>query len=205
MPRLYQAATFLPRWTTCLSVRPVTSIVECRAATMIRGHEGSANDHKDLDPRTLAVLAAVAPGIATGGGGSGTPCTTSPAPDARPAREARRMPPGVGAFLPRRMGGQSSGDDQVTKEKRTHADREPATNMATTDLDSAVSTIREELLADVARVVAESPVGSSKGCQRRGSRANTRRSRSKGNKGRHHGGSTSSSSSGSSSASPLSS
>jgi len=61
------------------------------------------------------------------------------------------------------------------------------------DLDTALSTFRESLLADVSRVIAASPAGSAQDAPRRGSPADTRKSRSKGKVRRHRSPSPSSS------------
>jgi len=66
------------------------------------------------------------------------------------------------------------------------------------DLDTALSNFRESLLADVSRVIAASPAGSTQDAPPRGSPADTRRSRSKGKARRHRSPSPSSSSTSSS-------
>jgi len=67
------------------------------------------------------------------------------------------------------------------------------------DLDTALSTFRESLLADVSRVIAAIPAGSAQDAPRRDSPVDTRKSRSKGKTRRHRGPSPSSSSTSSSS------
>ena len=67
------------------------------------------------------------------------------------------------------------------------------------DLDTALSTFRESLLADVSRVIAASPAGSAQDAPRRDSPVDTRKSRSKGKTRRHRSPSPSSSSTSSSS------
>jgi len=62
------------------------------------------------------------------------------------------------------------------------------------NLDTALSTFREPLLADVSRAIAESPAGSAQDVLRRGSPVDTRGSRSKGKSRRHRSLSSSSSS-----------
>jgi len=99
---------------------------------------------------TFAVTPAVA---ATGGSasGSGIPFT-SPRPLADLVSEkVCRVPPGAGAFLPRRHDERTGLVDQ---------DRHPTTPLAMADLDTALSTFRESFLAEVSRVIAASPAGS---------------------------------------------
>ena len=67
-----------------------------------------------------------------------------------------------------------------------------------TDLDTALSSFRESLLADVSRVIAASPAGSAQDAPRRDSRVDTRSSRRKGKTRRHLSPSPSSSSTSSS-------
>jgi len=66
--------------------------------------------------------------------------------------------------------------------------------LAMADLDTALSTSRESLPADVSRVIAASPAGSAQDAPRRGSPADTRKSRGKGRARRHRRPSPSSSS-----------
>ena len=68
------------------------------------------------------------------------------------------------------------------------------TTMAIADLDTALSTFRESLLADASRVIAASPAGSAQDAPRRDSPVDTRKSRSKGKTRRHRSPSPSSSS-----------
>ena len=99
---------------------------------------------------TSAVTSAVA---ATGGSaaGSGIPFTL-PRPLVNLVGETvRRVPSGADAFLPRRHDERTGLVDQ---------DRDPATLLEMADLDTALSTFRESLLADVSRVIAASPAGS---------------------------------------------
>jgi len=139
-----------------------------------------------------AGTSAVTPAVAATGGsaaGSGIPFTP-PRPLADLVGETvRRVPPGAGAFLPRRLDERTGLVDQ---------DRDPATPLAMADLDTALSTFRESLLADVSRVIAASPAGSAQDAPRRGSPVDTRKSRSKGKSRRHRSPSSSSSSSSSS-------
>ena len=77
----------------------------------------------------------------------------------------RRVPPGAGAFLPRRQDERTGFMDQ---------DRDPATPLTMADLDTALSTFRESLLADVSQVIAASPAGSAQDAARRDSPVDTR-------------------------------
>jgi len=139
-----------------------------------------------------AGTSAVTPAVAAAGGsaaGSGIPFTP-PRPLADLVGETvRRVPPGAGAFLPRRYDERTGLVDQ---------DRDPATPLAMADLDTALSTFRESLLAEVSRVIAASPAGSAQDAPRRDSPVDTRKSRSKGQSRRHRSPLSSSSSSSSS-------
>jgi len=140
---------------------------------------------------TSAVTPAVA---ATGGsvGGSGIPFTP-PRPLADLVGETvRRVSPGADAFLPRRHDERTRLADQG---------QGLATPLAMADLYTALSTLRESLLAGVSRVIAATPAGSAQDAPRRHSPVDTRKSRSKG-KSRRHRSPSSSSSSTSSSPSP---
>jgi len=137
---------------------------------------------------TSAVTLVVA---ATGGSaaGSGIPFAP-PRPFADVVGETvRRVPPGADAFLPRRHDERTGLVDQ---------DRDPATPLAMADLDSALSTFCESLLADVSRVIAASPGGCAQDTPRRDSPVDTRKSRIKGKSLPHRSPSSSSSSSSSS-------
>jgi len=140
---------------------------------------------------TSAVTPAVA---ATGGSAAGSGIRfIPPRPLADLVGEAiRRVPPGAGAFLPRRHDERTGLVDQ---------DRGSTKPLAMADLDTALSTFRESLLADVSRVIAARPAGSAQDAPRRDSPVDTRKSRSKG-KSRRHRSLSSSSSSTSSSPSP---
>ena len=104
----------------------------------------------------------------------------------------RRVPPGVASFLPRRHDERTGLVDQ---------NRGSVTPLAMADLDTALSTLRESLLADVSRVIAACPAGSTQDAPRRDSPVKMRKSRSKW-KSRRHRSPSSSSSSTSSSPSP---
>jgi len=137
---------------------------------------------------TSAVIQAVA---AKGGSaaGAGIPITP-PRPLADLVGETvRRVPPGADAILPRRH------DERTALVDR---DRGSATPLAMADLDTALSTFRESLLADVSRVIAASPAGSAQDAPRRDSPEDTRKSGTKGKSRRHRSPSSSSSSSSSS-------
>jgi len=90
--------------------------------------------------------------------GSGIPFTP-PRPLADLVGEtARRVPPGADTFPPRRH------DDRTGLADQEH---DPVTPLAMADLDTALSTFRESLLADVFRVIAVSPAGSAQDAPRR--------------------------------------
>jgi len=139
-----------------------------------------------------ACTSAVTPAVAATWGsaaGSGIPFT-QPRPLADLVVETvRRVPPGADAFPPRRHDERTGLLDQ---------DRGSTTPLAISDLDTALSTFRESLLADVSRVIAASPAGSAQDAPRRDSPVDTRKSRSKGKSRRHRSPSSSSSSSSSS-------
>jgi len=183
---------------TQLTVRrrgsPRRSVVDFRPATTM----ASPPDIPKSDAIASGMPAgkfAVTPAVAATGGsvaGSGVPFTP-PRPLADLVGEAvRRVPPGADAFLPRRHAERTGLVDH---------DRGPETPLAMADLDTALSTFRESLLADVSRVIAASPAGSAQDAPRRDSPADTRKSRSK-EKSRRHRSPSSSSSSSSSSPSP---
>jgi len=124
---------------------------------------------------TSAVTSAVA---ATGGsaGGSGI-SITPPRPLADLAGETvRRVRPEADAFLPRRY-------DERTEFVAQYQGSE--TPLAMADLDTALSTFRESLLADVSRDIVASLAGSAQDALRRDSHVDTRKSCSKGKSRRH--------------------
>jgi len=137
---------------------------------------------------------AVTPAVAATGGsaaGSGIPFTP-PRPLADLVGETvRQVSPGADAVLPRRHYGRTGLVDQ---------DRGLATPLAMADLDTALSTFHESLLADVSRVIAARPAGSAQDAPRGDSPVDTRKSRSRGKSRRHR---SPSSSSSSTSSSPL--
>jgi len=90
--------------------------------------------------------------------------------------KVRRVPPGAHTFLPRRHGDRTGLADQ---------EHDLVTPLEMADLDTALSTFRESLLADVSRVIAASPAGSAQDAPRRDSPVDTRKSRSKGKTRRH--------------------
>jgi len=147
----------------------------------------------DMPAGTSAVTPA---GAAPGGsaGGSGIPRTPPPPLADLVDEKARRVPPGADTFLPR---------CDSDRTGLAHQKHDPVTPLAMADLDTALSTFRESLLADVSRVIAASPAGSAQDAPRRDSPVDTRKSRSKGKTGRHRSPSPSSSST-SSSSSPTS-
>ena len=175
-------------------VFPRRSVVHYRLATTT----ASPPDLSKLDAiasgmptGTSAVTQAV---VATGGSaaGSGIPFLP-PRPLADLVGEkVRRVPPGATAFLPRRPDERTGLVDQY---------KSSATPLAIADLDTALSTFREPLLADVFRVIEASPAGSAQDAPCRDSPVDTRKSRSK-RKSRHHHSLSSSSSSTSSSQAP---
>ena len=140
-----------------------------------------------------ACTSAVTPAGAAPGGsacGSGIP-SMSPRPLAGLVCEkARRVLPGSDAFLLRPPDDRTGLADQG---------QGPATPLAIADLDTALSTFRESLLADASRVIAASPAGSAQDAPRQDSPVDTRKSRSKGKTRRHRGPSPFSSSTSSSS------
>jgi len=137
----------------------------------------------DMPAGTSAVTPA---GAAPGGsaGGSGIPFTPPPPLADLVDKKERRVPLGADTFLPRRHGDRTGLADQ---------EHNPATPHAMADLDTALSTFRESLLADVSRVIAASPAGSAQDAPRRDSPVDTRKSRSKGKTRRHRSPSPSSS------------
>jgi len=153
-------------------------------------------DHPKSDANAAGMPAgtsAVTPaGAAPGGsaGGSGIPFTPPPPLADLVDEKARRVPPGADTFLPRRHGDRTGLADQ---------EHDPVTPLAMADLDTALSTFRESLLADVSRVIAASPAGSAQDAPRRDSPVDTRKSRSKGKTRRQRSPSPSSSSTSSSS------
>ena len=127
-----------------LDYRPATTMTSSPDLAML---EAIASG---MPAGTSAVNPAVA---ATGGsaGGSGI-SFTPPRPLADlVSKTVRRVLPGADAFLPRRHDERTGLVDQ---------DRGSATPLAMADLDTALSTLRESLLADVSRVIAASPAGS---------------------------------------------
>jgi len=143
----------------------------------------------DMPAGTSAVTpAGAAPGESAGG--SGIPFTPPPPLADLVDEMARRVPLGADTFLPRRHGDRTGLADQG---------QGPATPLAMADLDTALSTFCESLLADVSRVIAASPAGSAQDASRRDSPVDTRESRSKGKTRRHRSPSPSSSSTSSSS------
>jgi len=140
-----------------------------------------------------AGTSAVTPaGAAPGGSAGGSGITFTPPPPLADLvdEKARRVPPGAHTFLPRRHGDRTGLADQ---------EHNPTTPLAMADLDTALSTFRESLLADVSRVITASPAGSTQDAPRRDSLVDTRKSRSKGKTRRHRSPSPSSSSTSSSS------
>jgi len=129
----------------------------------------------DMPAGTSAVTPA---GAAPGGsaGGSGIPFTPPPPLADLVDEKERRVPLGAVIFLPRRHGDRTGLADQ---------EHNPATPLAMRDLDTALSTFRESLLADVSWVIAASPAGSAKDAPRRDSPVDTRKSRRKRKTRRH--------------------
>ena len=95
----------------------------------------------DMPAGTSAVTPA---GAAPGGsaGGSGIPFTPPPPLADLVDEKVRRVPLGGNTFLPRRHGDRTGSADQ---------EHDPVTPLAMADLDTALSTFRESLLADVSR------------------------------------------------------
>ena len=143
----------------------------------------------DMPAGTSAVTPA---GAAPGGsaGGSGIPFTPPPPLADLVDEKERRVPLGADAFLPRRHGDLTGLADQ---------EYNPTTPLAMADLYTALSTLRESLLADVSLVSAASPAGSAQDAPRRDFPVDTRKSRSQGKTRRHRSPSQSSSSTSSSS------
>jgi len=138
---------------------------------------------------------AVTPAVAATGryaAGSGNPVTPLRPLADLVGETVRRVPPGADAFLSRRH-------DERTG--LVGQDKGSASPLVMAELDTALSTFRESLLADVSQVIAASPAGSAQDALRRDSPVETRKSRSKG-KSRRHRSLSSSSSSTSSSPSP---
>jgi len=194
LPRPQRVAGSLIVVWFCFSRRrgsPRRSVVDYRTATTMAfppDHPKSVADAAGMPAGISAVTPAVA-GTGGSAGGSGIPFTPPP-PLANPVNKTvRRVPPGATAFLPRRHGDRAGLADQ---------EQDPVTPLAMADLDTALSTFRESLLADVSRVIAASPAGSAQDAPRRGSPADTRMSRSKGQARRHRSPSPSSSSTSSS-------
>jgi len=127
----------------------------------------------DMPAGTSAVTPA---GAALGGsaGASGIPFTPPPPLADLVDENARRVPPGADTFLPRRQGDRTGLADQK---------HDPVTPLAMADLDTALSTFRESLLADVSRIIAASPAGSAQDAPRRDSPVDTRRAAEKGRHG----------------------
>ena len=86
--------------------------------------------------------AGAAPGRSAGG--SGIPFTPPPPLADLVDEKKRRVPLGADTFLPRRHGDRTGLADQ---------EHNPTTPLAMADMDTALSTFRESLLADVSRVV----------------------------------------------------
>jgi len=145
----------------------------------------------DMPAGTSALTPA---GAAPGGSANGSGLPFAPPPPLADLvdENALRVPPGAATFLPRRH------SDRTGLADREH---DPVTPLAMADLDTALSTFRELLLADVSRVIAASPAGSAQDSPRRESHVATRKSRSK-EKTRRHRSLSPSSSSTSSSSSP---
>ena len=175
-----RGSRFPDRWFVCSLRRrgfPRRTVFDCRAATMALppGHPKSDANAAGMLAGTPAVTPAVA-GTEDSAGGSGI-LFTLPPPLADLVGEAgRRAQLGANVPLPRRQedlaGSAEQGQDLVTP-------------LAMADLDTAMSTFRESLLADVSRVIAESPTGSAEDAPRRGPPADTRKSRIKGKAPRH--------------------
>jgi len=187
--------SWLPdRWLVCCLRRrgsPRRSVVDYRTATTMAfppGHPKSDANAAGMLAGTSAVTPAVS-GTGEAAGGSGI-LFTPPPPLADLVGEAgRRAPPGANAFLPRRQ------DDRAGSADQGH---DPVTPLAMADLDTALSTFGESLLADVSQVIVASPAGPAQDAPRRSSPADTRKSRSKGKARRHRSPSPSSSSTSSS-------
>jgi len=190
LPRPYRVAgSPIVCWLVDIRRRgsPRRSVVDYRSATTM----ASPPDIRKSDAIASSMPAStsvVTPEFAATGGsaaGSGIPFTPP-----RPLTElvgetVRRVPPGADAFLPRRH------DERTGLVDR---DRGLATPLAIADLDTALSTFRESLLAEVSRVIAASPAGSAQDALRRDSPVDMRKSRSKGKSRRHRSPSSSSSS-----------
>jgi len=157
---------------------PRRSVVDYRLATTM----ASPSEIPKLNAIASGMPAgtsAVTPAVAATGGsaaGSGIPFTPPRALADFVGETVRRVPPGTGASLPRRHDERTGLVDQ---------DRDPATPLAMAELDTALSTFRESLLANVSRVIAASPAGSAQDVPRRGSPVDTRKSRRKGKSRRH--------------------
>jgi len=174
---------------------PRRSLVDYRTATTMASPPDLPKldtTASDMPAGTSAVTpAGAAPGESAGG--SGTPFTPPPPLADLVDEKARRVPPGADTFLPRRHGDRTGLADQ---------EHNPVTPLAMADLDTALSTFHESLLADVFRVIAASPAGSVQDAPRRDSPLDTWKSRSKWKTRRHRSPSPSSSSTTSSSSSP---
>jgi len=170
---------------------PRRSVVDYRPATTMASPPDIPKSDA-IASRMPAGTSAVIQAVAAKGGsaaGAGIPITP-PRPLADLVGETvRRVPPGADAILPRRH------DERTALVDR---DRGSATPLAMADLDTALSTFRESLLADVSRVIAASPAGSAQDAPRRDSPEDTRKSGTKGKSRRHRSPSSSSSSSSSS-------
>jgi len=119
---------------------------------------------------TSAVIPAVA---ATGGAvaGTGIPFTLPQPLADLVGGNVRRVSSGADAFPPRRHDERTGSVDQ---------DQSSATPLAIDDLDTALLTFREPLLAEVSRAIAASPAGCAQIAPRRDSPVDTQKSRNKG-------------------------
>jgi len=129
----------------------------------------------DMPAGTSAVTPA---GAAPGGsaGGSGIPFTPPPPLADLVDEKARWVPQGADTFLPRLHGDRTGLADQ---------EHDPVTPPAMADLDTALSTFRESLMADISRVIAASPARSAQNAPRRDSPLDALKSRSKEKTRRH--------------------
>jgi len=170
---------------------PRRSVVDYRTATTMAWPP----DLPRLDVTasdTPAGASAVTPAGAAPGecaGGSGILFTPPPPLADLVDEKARRVPPGADTLLPRRHGDRTGLKDQG---------QGPATPLAMADLDTALSTFRESLVAEVSNVIAASSAGSAQDAPRRDSPVDMRKSRNKGKTRRHRSPSPSSSSTSSS-------
>ena len=107
-------------------------------------HPKSDANAADMPAGTSTVTPATPAGAAPGGSavGSGIPFTPPPPLADLVDEKVRRVPLGGNTFLPRRHGDRTGSADQ---------EHDPVTPLAMADLDTALSTFRESLLADVSR------------------------------------------------------